>query len=153
MPDGEWGNLTVTTLDRDNGLLRYDLEEACAIHREPCPCGETSVRGLWGGRFKDLLGCQGTRFQLNELEGCLRSEALVAQPSLEYRVLRPDGGPAPLVLEVEVATEEVAEREAVASRLATTIKETLAVDAAIEPLARNTLPRAGYKATRVVDSL
>ena len=39
----------------DNGLLRYDLEEACAILREPCPCGETSIRGLWGGRFKDLL--------------------------------------------------------------------------------------------------
>ena len=50
--DGEWGNLTVTTLDRDNGLLRYDLEEACAMLREPCPCGETSIRGLWGGRFK-----------------------------------------------------------------------------------------------------
>ncbi len=94
VPDGEWGNLTVTTLDRDNGLLRYDLEEACAIHREPCPCGETSIRGLWGGRFKDLLSCQGTRFQLNELELCLRGEELVTQPSLEYRVLRPDGGPA-----------------------------------------------------------
>ena len=68
VPDGEWGNLTCTTLDRDNGLLRYDLEEACAILRGPCPCGETSIRGLWGGRFKDLLSCQGTRFQLNELE-------------------------------------------------------------------------------------
>ena len=72
VPDGEWGNLTVTTLDRDNCLLRYDLEEACAILREPCPCGETSIRGLWGGRFKDLLECQGTRFQANEVEGVLR---------------------------------------------------------------------------------
>ena len=25
-PSGEWGNLVVTTLDRDNGLVRYDLE-------------------------------------------------------------------------------------------------------------------------------
>ena len=34
VPDGEWGNLVVTTLDRDNGLLRYDLEEAaCFVSR------------------------------------------------------------------------------------------------------------------------
>ena len=106
VPDGEWGNLTVTTLDRDNGLLRYDLEEACAILREPCPCGETSIRGLWGGRFADLLSCQSTRFQLSELEASLRSEELVAHPSLEYQVVRPDDGPAPLEVRVEVATED-----------------------------------------------
>ena len=153
VPDGEWGNLTVTTLDRDNGLLRYDLEEACAIHRESCPCGETSIRGLWGGRFKDLLSCQGTRFQLNELEVCLRGEELVTQPSLEYRVLRPDGGPATLVVEVEVASEEPGVGDEVALRLVGRIKEALGVEATVRPLARNALPRAGYKATRVVDSL
>ncbi len=153
VPDGEWGNLTVTTLDRDNGLLRYDLEEACAIHREPCPCGETSIRGLWGGRFKDLLSCQGTRFQLNELESCLRGEERVTQPSLEYRVLRPDGGPAPLAVEVEVASDAPGVGDEVAGRLVAAIKEALGVDASVTPLARNALPRAGYKATRVVDSL
>src|SRR5262245_26708579 len=26
VPDGEWGDLVITTLDRDNGLIRYDLE-------------------------------------------------------------------------------------------------------------------------------
>ena len=29
--DGEWGSLTITTLDRDNPLLRYDLEEAIKL--------------------------------------------------------------------------------------------------------------------------
>ena len=62
VPDGEWGDLVVTTLDRDNGLLRYDLEEAAMLVRDPCPCGETTIRGFWGGRFKDLLLCQGKRF-------------------------------------------------------------------------------------------
>jgi phenylacetate-CoA ligase len=152
VPDGEWGNLTVTTLDRDNGLLRYDLEEACAILREPCPCGETSIRGLWGGRFRDLLACQGTRFQLNELEACLRSEQSVSRPSLEYRVARPDAGPAPLAVQVEVASDDPTARNQVGARLSVAIKEALGVDAAVEALARNTLPRAGYKATRVVDA-
>jgi phenylacetate-CoA ligase len=151
VPDGEWGNLTVTTLDRDNGLLRYDLEEACAILREPCPCGETSIRGLWGGRFADLLSCQGTRFQLSELESALRSEDLVARPSLEYQVVRPDDGPAPLVVRVEVAAEDPDLRREVAVRLTAHLHETLGVVASVEALSRDTLPRAGYKAKRVVD--
>ena len=39
------------------------------------PCGETSIRGLWGGRFKDLIAVQGTRFQANEVESALRAVA------------------------------------------------------------------------------
>ena len=151
VPDGEWGNLTVTTLDRDNGLLRYDLEEACAILREPCPCGETSIRGLWGGRFKDLLSCQGTRFQLSEVEAILRTEKVMAQPSLEYQVVRPDGGPAPLEVRVEVATDDPDARTQAAERMARAIEEELGVRATVEPLSRDTIPRAGYKAKRVID--
>lgn len=149
--DGQWGNLTVTTLDRDNGLLRYDLEEACAIVRGPCPCGETSIRGLWGGRFKDLLSCQGTRFQLNELEAVLREIDAVRKPSLEYQVVRPDGGDGPLRVRVEVASEDPGERQRAGEQCATAITEALGVRAEVEILARDTVPRAGYKATRVVD--
>jgi phenylacetate-CoA ligase len=149
VPDGEWGNLTVTTLDRDNGLLRYDLEEACAIVREPCPCGETSIRGLWGGRFKDLLNCQGTRFQLNELEAVLRSIPEVREPSLEYQVVRPDGGDQPLRLRIEVA--DPADGDRAAEKCAGELKTTLGIDVVVDVLERDTIPRAGYKATRVID--
>jgi phenylacetate-CoA ligase len=151
VPDGEWGNLTLTTLDRDNGLLRYDLEEACAILREPCPCGETSVRALWGGRFKDLLECQGTRFQLNELQAILQGVKEFREPSLEYQVVRPDGGDEPLAIRVEVATADPAGRQAAAATCAATIRQDLGVAVEFELLERDTLPRAGYKATRVVD--
>jgi phenylacetate-CoA ligase len=151
VPDGEWGNLTCTTLDRDNGLLRYDLEEACAIMREPCPCGETSIRGLWGGRFKDLLECQGTRFQLNELQAILTGIKEFRDPSLEYQVVRPDGTDQALVIRVEVATSDPSVREGAASKCAAEIRETLGVTAAFELLERETIPRAGYKATRVID--
>ena len=106
--DGEWGDLIVTTLDRDNGLLRYDLEEACCILRSPCACGETSARGLWGGRFKDLLSCQGTRFQVAEVEAVLRGVEAIREPSLEYQIVRPDGGEAALVVNVEVASADPA---------------------------------------------
>ncbi len=173
VPDGEWGNLVVTTLDRDNGLLRYDLEEACAILREPCPCGETTIRGLWGGRFKDLLLCQGKRFQVSELETALRTVREVARPVLEYQVVRPLQEDAPLVVRVEGPAEGSSpslntsgaqagperslpsgvpgEVRAMAERCVAAVREHLGVEANVEVLARGTLPRAGYKANRVVD--
>jgi phenylacetate-CoA ligase len=106
--DGEWGTLVVTTLDRDNGLLRYDLEEACAIDRAPCACGETTIRAFWGGRFRDLLSCQERRFQAWDVERALRQVEPVTRPSLEWVVVRPNGGAAPLVVRVELEGGEAA---------------------------------------------
>jgi phenylacetate-CoA ligase len=149
VPDGEWGNLTVTTLGRDNPLLRYDLEEACAIMREECPCGDTGIRGLWGGRFKDLLSSQSKRFQVNELEKALRTVAEVAQPTLEYQVVKPKVEDAPLVIRVECST--AGDTAEVGHRAEAAVKDELGIDATIEVLAREALPRSGYKATRLVD--
>jgi phenylacetate-CoA ligase len=152
VPDGEWGNLVLTTLDRDNGLLRYDLKEAAAITREPCPCGETTIRGFWGGRFKDLLSTQGVRFQVAEVEGALRAGAPeVAEPSLEYVMVRPAGDEAPLIVRVEAGASSV-DPGSLADRCRAAIRERLGVEARVEVLERGTLPRSGYKASRVVDS-
>src|SRR4051794_23849822 len=142
VPDGEWGNLTVTTLGRDNGLIRYDLEEACALLREPCPCGETSIRGLWGGRFKDLLASQGKRFQVTELDGALRQVPEINEPTLEYVVVKPTDDDAPLVIRVESVA---AGDDAVGDRVRTLIRDQLGIDSRVEVLARDTLPRSGYK--------
>lgn len=148
VPDGEWGNLTVTTLGRDNGLIRYDLEEACALLREPCTCGETSIRGLWGGRFKDLLSSQGKRFQVTELDGALRKVPEINEPTLEYVVVNPTDDAAPLVVRVECAGSS----EGVAERTQALIREHLGIESVVEVLARDSLPRSGYKTARVVDA-
>ncbi|HYA69628.1 MAG TPA: hypothetical protein VED63_12930, partial [Acidimicrobiales bacterium] len=149
---GEWGDLVVTTLDRDNGLLRYDLEEACAVLREPCPCGETSIRGLWGGRFKDLIVAQGTRFQANEIETALRGVRDVAEPSLEWQMVRPADEVAPLAIRVERGTAASGDDIEIARRCAVAIRAALGIDTAIAVLERDSLPRSGYKAGRVVDA-
>src|SRR5207253_619986 len=39
VPDGERGRFVVTTLTKDNFLLRYDMEELVSLDRFPCPCG------------------------------------------------------------------------------------------------------------------
>ena len=153
VPDGEWGNLVVTTLDRDNGLLRYDLEEACALDRTPCSCGETTIRGFWGGRFKDLLACQGTRFQVSEVESALRKGVPeLATPSLEFVVVKPSDDGSPLRVRVERGEGASASDADLVQRCVAALKERLGVAAAVELLDRNTLPRSGYKTNRVVDA-
>jgi phenylacetate-CoA ligase len=149
--DGEWGDLVVTTLDRDNGLLRYDLEEACAILREPCPCGETSIRGLWGGRFKDLIAVQGTRFQANEVESALRGVAEVTEPTLEWQMVRPTDETRPVTVRVERGSGAPVDDVEIARKCAAALRDRLGIDTVIEVLDRETIPRSGYKAARVVD--
>ena len=150
VPDGEWGNLVVTTLDRDNGLLRYDLEEAACFVSEPCPCGETTKRGFWGGRFKDLLSSQGKHFQVNELEGALRTIAAVNDPTLEWQVVKPD------------RRRRAAARAGRAGRrrrrrrrdrrpLRRRHRTEVGVEADVEVVERGTLERHGYKQVRLVD--
>lgn len=149
VPDGEWGNLTVTTLDRDNGLLRYDLEEACMIVRDECPCGETTIRGFWGGRFKDYLNSQGKYFQVSEVENALRSVEPVTQPTLEYVVVKPTDETSPLQVRVELAEGD---EDEVRQRCVAAIKEQVGVEADVEVVERESLERSGYKATRLVDA-
>jgi phenylacetate-CoA ligase len=150
VPDGQWGDLVVTTLGRDNGLLRYDLEEACMVVRDPCPCGETTIRAFWGGRFKDLIASQGTRFLLHELEGALRTVGSVAAPSLEYQLVKPRDETAPLSVRVELGGAG-GDKTEVATAVRAALREALGVEAAVDVLDRDTLPRSGYKATRLVD--
>lgn len=148
VPDGEWGNLVVTTLDRDNGLLRYDLEEAACIVRDPCACGETTIRGFWGGRFKDLLASQGKHFQVNELESALRTVEAVTTPTLEWQVVKPTDPAAPLRVRVELADGD---RNLVAGRCADAIERELGVKATIDVVERGSLARSAYKQVRLVD--
>ncbi|MHB1889799.1 MAG: phenylacetate--CoA ligase family protein [Acidimicrobiales bacterium] len=159
VPDGEWGNLVVTTLDRDNGLLRYDLEEACAVLREPCPCGETTMRALWGGRFKDLISTQGKRFQASELESALRSVPGVSEPTLEWQLVRPRPGKEDRPLQVRVergasastGDDGGAGAGDLAKQCVGAVREALGIEADVKILPRESIPRSGYKAARVVD--
>jgi len=151
VPDGEWGSLTITTLDRDNGLLRYNLEEAVRLITEPCVCGETTIRGLWGGRIGHLVASQGKHFQPIEVERALRDIAEVAVPSVQYVVVRPADDVRPLRVRVEQGTHP-GDLVATQARCRAAVEERLGVTVELELVPRDTLPRSGYKAVRLVDS-
>jgi phenylacetate-CoA ligase len=150
VPDGEWGDLVVTTFGRDNCMIRYDLEEACRLERSVCACGETTARGWWGGRYKDLIHTQGRRLQMFDIEAVLGDLPEVSKPTLEYVVVRPRDEAAPLALRVERGSNG-AEEGAVGSSVADRLQQRLGVRAQVTVMERGTLPRFGYKAIRVVD--
>jgi phenylacetate-CoA ligase len=150
VPDGEWGSLTITTLDRDNALLRYDLEEAVKLERAPCSCGESTMRALWGGRIAHLLHAQGRSFQVADIERALLTIPEVAKPSLEFVVVRPSSDDAPLVVRVERG-EASGDADGVRARCEAAVLEGVSVRATVELADRGTLPRSGYKAARLVD--
>jgi len=152
VPDGQWGNLVVTTIGRDNGLLRYDLEEAAMLEDADCALGETGRIGFWGGRFKDLLSCQGVHFQVSDLENALRKSAPgCADPTLEFVVVNPGGSGEPLRVRLEVGSAG-GDKDQIADKVAAGIKEAIGVVATVEVLDRETLERSGYKLKRVIDA-
>lgn len=153
VPDGQWGNLVVTTIGRDNALLRYDLEEAAMFDSSPCPTGETTKRGFWGGRFKDFLQVGGVSFQPGDIERVLSREVPeVCTPTLEFEIVDPRGGPGPLVMRLETGVDG-GDAHDVANKVRSMLNEHIGLDnVELSVVERETLPRSGYKLKRVVDA-
>src|SRR5438094_4933520 len=146
--DGERGVLVVTTLEKDNLVLRYDLEDVVRTNYRPCPCGETHVRLFWEGRLKDVVPVAG--HELLPIDVAL---ALAAVPHLagslpEYQIVRRRSDDGRLHLRLELPSEmpepdfpaaverALAERPGVATKLR-----------AVPP---GTLPPSDFNAARVV---
>lgn len=147
VPDGEWGRLVVTTIGRDSFMLRYDLEDAAMLLPDaPCACGETTRRGAWGGRYRDLLKLADRTVRLVDLEAVLRGFDELLNPTLEYQVVRPANGARQLFVRIEAASND-----ALLAQIATAVHTTLGVFAEIELVERASLARGAYKIDRIVE--
>lgn len=62
VPEGEYGELTITTLGVEAmPLLRYRTGDICALHHEPCSCGRHSARlSPVLGRRQQMIKYKGT---------------------------------------------------------------------------------------------
>jgi phenylacetate-CoA ligase len=132
--DGQRGTMVVTSLGRDNPMVRYDLEDVIRVESEPCPCGETSRRGFYEGRVKDIVTVGGRRLLPVDVWWELAPEAefvLVRRPRAERLAVRVEGAPAP----------DLAER--LAARCGVPVD--------VEALEPGALARSGYKSVRIVD--
>jgi phenylacetate-CoA ligase len=134
VPDGQRGQLVVTSLGRDNPMLRYDLEDVVRIDAGPCPCGETTRRGFWEGRAKDIVEVAGRQVLPIDVWRHL-------DPAAEYVIIRPERPADRLSVRVEGARDTGVEDA---------LTEALGVPVEVTWVGAGELPRAAYKAQRVV---
>jgi phenylacetate-CoA ligase len=134
VPDGQRGQLVVTSLGRDNPMLRYDLEDVVRIDAGPCPCGETTRRGFWEGRAKDIVEVAGRQVLPIDVWRHL-------DPAAEYVIIRPERPADRLTVRVEGARDTAVEDA---------LTDALGVPVDVTWVGTGELPRAAYKAQRVV---
>ena len=146
---GERGNLVVTVLEKDNFLLRYDLEDVVRWNLKPCPCGETHHRLFYEGRVRDVVSVGGVEVLPIDVALVLYEFAEVSRPSAEYQIVR-----APDVLRVRIEYDPAAGADAgdLARQLGARFRERLGVASDLELVPRGAMPRFAYKAARVVDA-
>lgn len=146
VPDGERGHLVVTTLTKDNFLIRYDLEDLVRLDRSPCVCGETHLRAFWDGRAKDIVEAAGRSLLPMDVWLVLRTIEEVSDPAVEYQLVRTADTSA-----LQVRVEAASPTPELGRRVTATLEERLAVPVRLELLPSGALPRPAYKPMPVVD--
>jgi phenylacetate-coenzyme A ligase PaaK-like adenylate-forming protein len=149
MPDGQEGELVLTTLTREGlPLVRYRTHDLTRIvSRARCGCGRTHLRlDRLRGRTDDMVILKGTNFYPRQIESLILKRPGVSH---EYQIVleRGPGGDRLAVL-VEArpgfATAD-------ARRLEQDIRDQLDLTAEVRVLQEGEIPRAQGKAVRVVD--
>jgi phenylacetate-CoA ligase len=135
VPDGERGYFVVTSLGRDNPMIRYDMEDVIRIESEPCDCGETSRRAFWEGRGKEIVEVAGKWVLPIDVWKELPADA-------EFVLVRPATPSDRLTVRVEGDT---------APDLADRVTTAIGAPVDVENIEPGSLPRSAYKSERVVD--
>lgn len=146
---GERGNLVVSVLEKDNFLLRYDLEDVVRLNTAPCPCGETHRRLFYEGRVRDVVDVGSRPILPIDVAFVLYDFPEVSTPSAEYQIVRPTAARG--VLHVRAEHGPGVDRAELAARLVADARARLGVEARFDLVDRGGLPRFSYKAARVVD--
>ena len=149
-PDGEEGELVVSTLTREGQpLIRYRTHDLTrVVSRSRCACGRTHLRmDRVRGRTDDMVIFRGVNFYPRQIESLVLKQSGVGH---EYQIVldRAPGGSDRLALLIE-AREGFT--QAGLPRLRADLKQFLNLSPEITVLKEGELPRPPGKSVRVVD--
>ncbi len=155
VPEGQTGELVLTTLDRESTpLLRYRTRDLTSITSEPCPCGRTHRRvARMKGRSDDMMIINGVNVFPSQIEEVIMSLSEVGN---NYQIIiEKDGALDRLIVKTEVGPEVFTDDAKTLSTLKDKIKEKLKTTIFINPVVElhepNFLPVYEGKAKRVFD--
>jgi phenylacetate-CoA ligase len=149
LPDGERGELVVTTLGRSaSPVLRYRTGDLVRRRSESCRCGRTWAR-LQGGilaRADDMVNVRG----VNVFPGAIESVVRAFPEVVEFRAtVTRVGAMRSLSLEVEPNGAST-DRRALGARVSLRLREALGLGVPVQVVDPGSLPRFELKARRLV---
>lgn len=155
LPEGEKGELVLTTLTRDGmPMIRFRTRDITTLRREPCKCGRTLVRmDRVTGRSDDMLKIRGVLIFPSQIEKALL-EVKGVEPHYQIIVTRPKHLDE---IEVQVETssrlfsDEVRRLEDVRKKIEKHIENSIGLRVKVTLVEPKTLPRSEGKAKRVID--
>ena len=156
LPDGEKGELVITSLGREaSPLLRYRTRDITWIMREPCACGRTTPRiHRLLGRTDDMMIIRGVNVFPSQIENVLvRIDG--AQP--HYRIIIDRGATHLDEIEIQVEVDETVlsdvtrAMEQLRKRSHDELRSELGISAHIKLVEPRSIERSEGKAKRIID--
>ncbi len=154
VPDGEIGELVLTTLDREAmPLIRYRTRDLTRILTEKCPCGRTHRRlDRMKGRSDDMFIVKGVNIFPMQIE-----KILMQFPELGTNYLitiEPIDNNDVIFVDVELAsltTDNYIELQNLGKEITRRIKDEILVTPKVRLVSKGSLPQSEGKAVRVKD--
>jgi phenylacetate-CoA ligase len=154
VPDGEVGEMVLTTLDREGmPLLRYRTRDLTRILTGPCPCGRTHRRlDRMKGRSDDMFIVKGVNIFPMQIE-----KILMQFPELGSNYLitiQPVDNNDEIIVEVELGdlqTDDFGKLQSLTKEITHRLKDEILVTPKVKLVERGSLPQSEGKAVRVKD--
>lgn len=153
VPDGEVGELVLTTLRREGmPLLRYRTRDLTRFLTGPCPCGRTHRRiDRFKGRSDDMMIVKGVNIFPVQIE-----KILLGFPELasDYLItIETVGDNDEMTVEVELAsiTDDYGRLTALTKEITRRLKDEILLTPRVRLVAPGSLPKSDGKAVRVKD--
>ena len=155
LPDGEWGELVLTTLDREaSPVVRYRTRDITRIIPGQCACGRTHRRiDRLHGRTDDMLIIRGVNVFPSQIENVM--ETFDAVSSWYQIELTTKNYLDVVTLKAEVNPgfdfDDMSAIEGLQRRIQAALKAALSVGVRVRLVEPHSIPRSEGKAKRVID--
>ena len=154
MPDGEVGELVLTSLCREAmPLLRYRTRDLTRVLGRSCPCGRNHVRiDRMRGRSDDMMVLRGVNIFPIQIEKILMTFPELASNYLITLTTDEDNDNMTVEVELEeLFTDDYRRLQGLANRIQRALKDEILLTPHVKLLPKGSLPVSEGKAVRVVD--
>ena len=155
VPDGEVGELVLTTLKREAmPLLRYRTRDLTRILPGECPCGRHHIRlDRMKGRSDDMIILKGVNIFPIQIETILMQFQELASDYLITLETVDDNDAMTVDVEMkDLFIDDYAKLQALTREITRQLRDEILITPRVRLVPKNTLPKSEGKAVRVVDT-